>query len=153
MSPLYTPEILHLAVSLAQFGRLPAPDCTIERTARPCGSSIILDLSFNSQAIVNEIGMHISACAFGQAAAAILARGIVGRDAGQLLAARDALALWLHDAAAPMPDWPHIEMLAAARAHPARHGAILLPFAAAADVMNNYNNDDIKHYDKRNKME
>ena len=34
-----------------------------------------------------------------------------------------------------MPDWPDLEMLAPALPYPGRHGAILLPWRAAADAL------------------
>jgi hypothetical protein len=33
-----------------------------------------------------------------------------------------------------MPDWPQIDLLARARAYPARHGAIRLPFEAVVEA-------------------
>jgi hypothetical protein len=38
---------------------------------------------------------------------------------------------WLSTADAPLPDWPGLSAIAAARSYPARHGAILLPWKAA----------------------
>ena len=48
----------------------------------------------------------------------------------EVSADRASLAGWLH-AAGPIPDWPGIGLLDAAREYPARHGAILLAWDAA----------------------
>ena len=53
-----------------------------------------------------------------------------GRDRADLAEARGALGAWLSGDGGP-PAWPGIELLAPARAYPARHGAILLAWDAA----------------------
>lgn len=53
-----------------------------------------------------------------------------GRDQTDIYAARAALADWLAGEG-DTPPWPGIELLAPARAYPARHGAILLAWDAA----------------------
>ncbi len=135
MATLYTPDILRSAVTLAEYPLLDVPMVQVVRRAKPCGSTITLNLNIDAQNIVNAIGMHVTACAFGQASAAILAQAIAGKNRQQLDAAHAALTLWLRDADAPMPDWLGIDQLEPARARPARHGAICLPFAAACDAL------------------
>jgi len=58
----------------------------------------------------------------------------IGRSADELAAARDALAAYLAGARDDPGDWPGLAVFAAARAYSARHAAILLPFAAAAEA-------------------
>jgi NifU-like protein involved in Fe-S cluster formation len=41
---------------------------------------------------------------------------------------------WLDDEG-PAPDWPDLTLVAPARAYPARHGAMLLPWKAAAAAL------------------
>ena len=135
MAVLYTPEILRTALNLVDYPRLDAPGVTVNRRATPCGSQIIVDLNIDAQGAVKHIGMRVTACAFGQAAAAIMAQTAIGKNHTQLQAAHDAIARWLRDADASIPDWPGIAKLAPARAYPARHGAILLPFAAMCDAL------------------
>jgi NifU-like protein involved in Fe-S cluster formation len=74
--------------------------------------------------------MRVRACAVGQAAAAIFAREAVGRDQAELAGALSQLEDWLAHKG-EVPDWPGIAPLVPARAYPARHGAILLPWKAA----------------------
>src|SRR5690606_2988480 len=95
-----------------------------------CGSRILLDLDTDEAGRVRAIGLHVEACALGQASAALLARHAPGRSVDELRAARGAIAHWFAGEGTP-PDWPGFDLLAPARDYPARQGAILLPFDAA----------------------
>ena len=131
---LYTLDVLRLAAATADYPRLASPDACAQRRAMICGSTITIDLSFDADGRVMAYGHEVRACALGQAAATIFARAVVGLGAAELTAARDSLALWLANGDAPMPDWPQIGLLARARAYPARHGAIRLPFEAVVEA-------------------
>jgi NifU-like protein involved in Fe-S cluster formation len=133
-APLYNREILALAVGLTEFPRLAAPDRSASSRAPLCGSRVALDLRFAADGTIEEVGLAVEACALGQAAATLFARGAGGRSAAELVAADAALRSWLSGAADAAPDWPGIDLLAPARTYPARHGAILLPFALAAQL-------------------
>lgn len=139
--PLYTTDILRLAIAGAAFQSLDAPDVRADMRAPLCGSRIVLDLAVDDQQRVSAIGMMLSACAFGQASAALLAQGVTGRDLAAMRDAEAELAHWLADDAAPLPDWPDIAALAPARRHVGRHGAILLPFRAAVAALDPANSD------------
>jgi NifU-like protein involved in Fe-S cluster formation len=76
----------------------------------------------------------VKACALGQASAALMGMHIIGRDAAALAGARDALACYLAGARDDPGAWPGLDVFATARGFPARHGAILLPFQAAAEA-------------------
>jgi len=130
--PLYTLDILRLAAATGEFPRLAAPDATSEQRATTCGSRMVVDLAFDREGRVAAYGQDVQACALGQAAATLFARNAVGKSAAELVAVRAGFAAWLADTDAPMPDWPGIEALARARAYPGRHGAMRLPFEAAA---------------------
>ena len=58
----------------------------------------------------------------------------VGRTAAELDQARVALAAYLAGTRDDPGAWPGLAIFAHARAYPARHGAILLPFEAAAEA-------------------
>ncbi|MBA4747232.1 MAG: iron-sulfur cluster assembly scaffold protein [Sphingopyxis sp.] len=131
-APLYTREILALAVALADYPRLDAPMRSGDLRAPLCGSRVALDLIFAPDGCVAQVGLAVEACALGQAAATLFARGAPGRSAAQLAATHEDLANWLQGWADAPPDWPDIATLAPARDYPARHAAILLPFALAA---------------------
>src|SRR5690606_14268116 len=127
---LYTPELLALAVELASYPPLETATLHGEARSPTCGSTLAIDLSADEGGQIEELGMRVRACAVGQASAAIFARHATGRDAAAIDLALARLEAWLgHDG--PAPDWPDLALIAPARAYPARHGAILLPWRAA----------------------
>ena len=131
---LYTPELLGLAVSLADYPADALLPHHGSARSRSCGSTLDLDLALDAGDRIERLGMRVRACAVGQAAAAIFAASASGKEAGELAAARSALAAWLSDGGA-LPDWPGISALEPAREYPARHGAIMLPWTAALDAL------------------
>jgi NifU-like protein involved in Fe-S cluster formation len=129
-APLYNRDILALAVATADYPPRAAARRRASRRAPLCGSAIDLDLDTDDAGRVTDIGLHVEACALGQASAALLARHAPGRNLAEIGAARDAIARWFAGEGAA-PDWPGFDLLAPARDYPARQGAILLPFDAA----------------------
>ena len=135
-APVYTTEILRLAASLPP----PAPDfgpvdCAAMRRSPTCGSSLTVYVKLDQERRIAAISQEVSACAFGQASAAILAHHAVGRDGGEVAGAHQALADWLAGSRSDPGDWPGLEALAPARAKTGRHGAILLPFRTLLAAM------------------
>ncbi|MFN4038420.1 MAG: iron-sulfur cluster assembly scaffold protein [Erythrobacter sp.] len=131
---LYTPQILALATELANF---PLADGLTHRAttrSRTCGSVITLGFEQDAAGRVSAVGMQVSACAIGQASAAIMARSLMGSRADTGLAAGQALTEWLAGNG-ELPDWPQIGLLAPALPHKGRHGALLLPWTAAAEAL------------------
>lgn len=133
-APLYNRDILALAVATADFPLNPAAPHRASARAPLCGSAIILDLDADDAGRVTKVGMHVEACALGQASAALLARHAPGRSLADLRAARDGIAGWFAGQG-DVPDWPGFDLLAPARDYPARQGAILLPFDAAISAL------------------
>ncbi|MFA9200028.1 MAG: iron-sulfur cluster assembly scaffold protein [Cypionkella sp.] len=136
-APLYTPEILALAVSLADRPLDPALPLAGEARSRTCGSTVKLACSADAEGRIDRLGLQVSACAIGQAAAALFARRAVGADRLLLAEARSEIAAWLAGAAG-VPAWAEIELLAPARAHSARHCAVLLAWDAALDALSKH---------------
>lgn len=130
MSALYNRDILALAVATADHPLLPAAARRASLRAPLCGSAIIVDLDTGAAGEITGVGLHVEACALGQASAALLARHAPGRSLADIRAARDGIAAWFAGGEAA-PDWPGFDLLAPAQGYPARHGAILLPFDAA----------------------
>jgi NifU-like protein involved in Fe-S cluster formation len=131
---LYTPELLGLAVSLADF---PLDDSLPWRgsaRSRSCGSTLDAGFMTDGEERVERLGLRVRACAVGQAAAAIFAQGARGLSLVDIDAAHSALAAWLAERG-EMPEWPGIEALSEARAYLGRHGAIMLPWSAAIDAL------------------
>lgn len=131
--PLYTNAILRLATETLNWPRLDSADVTVEQRAPLCGSNLLLDLAFDMDGRIEAVGMRPQSCAMGQASATLFARHAIDRNAQDMNKAHAAIQNWLRSKNDPdgMPDWPDIELLAAARDYPARHGAIMLPFDAA----------------------
>lgn len=128
---LYTPEVLGLATGLAAFPL--SDDLPLRGLARApvCGSTIELGLLLDGNGRITQLGLKAHACAVGQAAAALFARSAPGKSRAEIAAALTGLEVWLAAGSGPLPDWPGMAVIAAARAYPARHGAILLPWKAA----------------------
>ena len=131
---LYTPELLALAVSLADYPADPALPLHGEARSKSCGSTLAVDLATDSDGRIERIGLRARACAVGQASAAIFARGARGRRPEEIEATGQSVSAWL-EGAGELPDWPGLEALIPARDYPARHGAIMLPWTAAADAL------------------
>lgn len=133
-SPLYTRDILRLAASIPHLGRLAGPGASATRRSPVCGSEVTVDVAADGEGRVAALGQQVRACALGQASAALMGAHAIGRTPGELAAARDALADWLAGGRSDPGGWPGLGVLAAARAFPARHAAILLAFEAAAEA-------------------
>jgi NifU-like protein involved in Fe-S cluster formation len=131
---LYTRGILRLAASIPHQQRLDRPQATVEKSSPICGSRVVVDLVTDAQGRVAELGQEVRACALGQASAALMGAHAIGRTADELAQARDALAAFLAGTREDPGDWPGLTVFAEARAYSARHAAILLPFAAAAEA-------------------
>jgi NifU-like protein involved in Fe-S cluster formation len=128
---LYSPAMLGLAVELADYPLRESLPYRAEARSRTCGSVISLGLALDDAGHVTTIGMQVSACAIGQASAALLARAAAGRDARLLADTGTGIAQWLAGLD-DLPDWPGLATLIPARVHPGRHGALLLPWTAAS---------------------
>ncbi len=131
---LYTTEILALAVELADYPLTGEWQRRAAARAQVCGSAIKLGLDCDTAGRFERVGVQAQACAIGQAAAAIFARHAKGRTFAEIGTSRDAIAGWLAEGGS-VPDWPDLDRLEAARAYPARHGAIMLPWKAAATAL------------------
>ncbi len=127
---LYTPEVLALATSLADFPLDAALPMRGSARSPACGSALDLGLALDGQGRIARVGLKAHACAIGQAAAAIFVGAALGRNRADLTAALGELEAWLAGSGA-MPDWPGLAAIAAAQGYPARHGAILLAWRAA----------------------
>ena len=128
IEPLYTRDILRLAASIPgqkSFGEM--GDAAVLRSPT-CGSRVAMRVTLDEAGRVECIEQAVEACAFGQAAAALVgahAIGMTGEDATRGLA---GVERWLEEDV--VEPWPGLGVLDPARARRGRHGAILLPFRA-----------------------
>ena len=127
---LYTREILRLAVSIPHEQRLDNPHGTAELRSKTCGSKVAADVTVTDRGTLKDLGLEISACALGQASAAILGAEAIGKSVIDIKAARSNLAAFLDGSTRSPGEWPHIDKLIAAQEHKGRHAAILLPYDA-----------------------
>ena len=128
-APLYTREMLGLAVALADYPLLPDSPLRNEQVSRTCGSRVSVGLGIEG-GTVRQFGIRAQACAIGQASAALLARHANGTQADELRQTYRSLREWL-GGNAPLPDWQGLIALEPARSHLGRHEALLLPWKAA----------------------
>lgn len=129
-STLYTRDILRLASAIPGIARFDELDQAVERRSRTCGSRIRIAVALDEGGRVVEVRQAVEACAFGQAAAALMAAAAGGRTAGELRLAVRGIESWLAGDDDAASSWPRLDVLAPARMRKGRHGAILLPFEA-----------------------
>jgi NifU-like protein involved in Fe-S cluster formation len=127
-APLYTTEILRLAASLSEPHPLEREDRHAELRSPTCGSRVVTAVQLDGHGSVAALSQQVHACAFGQASAALLEQGAIGRNREELQVTLDDLASWLGGGDVE-PGWG-LGALAPARSRASRHGAILLPFRA-----------------------
>jgi NifU-like protein involved in Fe-S cluster formation len=128
-APLYTTEILRLAASLNEPRQLEREDGRAELRSPTCGSRITVAVQLSQKGRIEALSQQVHACAFGQASAALLERGAIGRRRDDVNLALVQFADWL-GGSEEAPAWPSLTALAPARSRASRHGAILLPFRA-----------------------
>ena len=128
IEPLYTRDILRLAASIpGQKSFAEMGDAAVLRSPT-CGSRVAMRVTLDEAGRVASLEQAVEACAFGQAAAALVGMHAVGMSHDEATAALAGVERWLdEDVAEP---WPGVGVLDAARARRGRHGAILLPFRA-----------------------
>lgn len=127
---LYTPELLALTLRLADYPWSDPYLLNGDARSKSCGSTLAMGLDTDAGSRISRIGLRARACAVGQASAAIFADAAIGRDEEAIASAHLAMIQWLAGEGG-LPDWPGIAAIEAARAYPARHGAMLLPWQAA----------------------
>ncbi len=134
---LYTPELLALAVELANVPLHPGLALHGEARSRSCGSVVTVGLDLAPDGTIIALGLRATTCAVGQAAAAIFVKGASGKEVAAIRQTRADLEKWLYRQG-PRPDWPCLAALDAALDHPGRHGAIMLPWRAAEAALCNH---------------
>jgi NifU-like protein involved in Fe-S cluster formation len=128
-APLYTREILRLAASLGEPGGLERVDGEAARRSPTCGAQISVAVMVDDGR-VTAVSQRVEACAFGQAAAALMEASACGTSEDEARAALAGVERWLKGDDSAVSAWPGLDVLAPARTRSGRHGAILLPFQA-----------------------
>lgn len=132
---LYSARILTLVANIPHAGRLAAPDASSEKTAKLCGSRIVVDVVM-TDGKVSQFAQEVAACALGQASAAILGAHVIGADLVEIELARDSLRAMLK-LGGPSPEgrFSELAVLEPVKAYPARHASTLLAFEAAVEAV------------------
>ncbi len=134
VAALYQQEIRKLSARVRADRRLDAPQASVTRRSKICGSMVTLDFDFDGERI-ERVGHRARACSLGMAATAILVDAGPGQNADQVARAHAALANLLAGEPAEFDEpWQELEILAAAIPFPARHNSVLLPFETAAEA-------------------
>lgn len=132
LDDLYSARLLSLAANLPHAGRLPSPGASVERTAKLCGSRVVVDVVMRDGRVA-QFAQDVQACALGQAAAGVLGESVLGATVEELEAARDGLSAMLAQGAPPPEGrFAGLAALAPIRDYPARHASTRLAFEAAA---------------------
>jgi len=127
---IYNKDVLRLAANIGGLEPLENPDAEISLRSPLCGSSIEIALTIKSDKVTGY-AQKIKACALGQAAAAVMAKVVIGKTKEDIQSVRNQVDAMLKDGgAAPEGDWQALAALAPAKDAKPRHGAILLPFDA-----------------------
>ncbi|MEZ5656031.1 MAG: iron-sulfur cluster assembly scaffold protein [Sphingobium sp.] len=136
-SALYNRDILRLATSLPAPLRLDDAQGSADRRSPTCGSRVIADVRMNAESRVDQVALTVSACALGQASAALMYAHVGGCSVEELQTATDSLRHYLAhpDADSAADFWPGIDVFAAARDYPARHPSIMLAFEAVTEAV------------------
>ena len=129
-APLYTREILRLAATIPGQARFEELEGAIELRSPTCGSRIRVVAETGADGQIVSVTQAVEACAFGQAAASLMARHAAGRDAEDIRRAVAGIEAWLGGSEGSADSWPELGVLLPARSRKGRHGAILLPFRA-----------------------
>jgi NifU-like protein involved in Fe-S cluster formation len=134
---LYNRDVLRLASSLVPNDRLLQAAGIAEARSPICGSRIQAEAALNADGVVTAIALRASACALGQASAAILRIHAVGHSGDDIAALRAGIAGALNGTC-DMPDmWSELQLLSPAKDYPSRHAAILLPYDALLAAISN----------------
>ena len=135
MTDAYSSDVLKLAADIPHLGRLSAPDASVRKVSRICGSALTLDVKLDEAGRIADLGLEVEACALGQASASVFAAAAIGADEAEITAGRDGLKAMLRENG-PVPEgrFAALSALEGARDYRQRHGSILLAFEAGAEA-------------------
>ena len=122
----YTLELLRLAASLPLVTELDGADGLGEARSQTCGSTLRTSVRL-ADGRISEVAQKVTACAFGQASAALVQGWATGRSGVEVVAMKRRLAAWL-SGRGEVPEG--FEALLPVQGRSGRHGAVLLPFDA-----------------------
>lgn len=132
---LYQKNILRHAAEACRSGHLADPHAQATVQNPLCGDRITVEIHARGDRIT-DLGYTARACVLCQASASILGEIAIGRTAGEIATARDALAKMLAapDAAPSWPGegWEVLDIFTPVAEHRNRHTCVTLPYEALA---------------------
>lgn len=135
LNDVYNSRILDLAGNIPRIGRLAHADASATAHSKLCGSTVTVDLKMDD-GVVTDFAHVVKACALGQASSSIMARHVVGSNAGELRAVRDTVRRMLKEnGPPPAGKWGEIAVLEPVRDYKARHASTMLTFDAVVSAI------------------
>ncbi|MGL4396729.1 MAG: iron-sulfur cluster assembly scaffold protein [Hyphomicrobium sp.] len=135
LDAIYNTRILELAGASARAGRLPDADASATAHSKLCGSTVTIDLKMSGGRI-SDYAQTVKACLLGQAAAAVVAREIVGTEPAEFRrVASEMRAMLKTDGPPPGGRWADLGVLEPVRHYKARHASTLLVFDAIEQAL------------------
>lgn len=132
---VYNSKILEYAGNIERLGRLEDPDATAKAHSKLCGSTVIVDLKMDGDAVI-DFAHEVKACALGQASSSIMARTVIGATAAELKQLRKTMYAMLKEGGpAPSGRFAEFRFLEPVRDYKARHASTLLTFDAVVDCI------------------
>src|SRR6202050_4288161 len=112
INEVYNRRIIELAGTIPRIGRLAEPDASAKAVSKLCGSTVTVDLKMDGDK-VTDFAHEVKACALGQASSSIMARNVVGSNAGEVRAVREGVRKMLKENGAPPTSgkWTDIAVL------------------------------------------
>jgi NifU-like protein involved in Fe-S cluster formation len=135
LNEVYNNRILELAGNIPRLGRLADADASATAHSKLCGSTVTVDLKMDGP-VVTDFAHEVKACALGQASSSIMARNVIGADAGELRNLRETVRRMLKEnGKPPQGKWADIAVLEPVRDYKARHASTLLTFDAVVSAI------------------
>lgn len=135
MDDIYNNRILEFAGNIPRIGVLENADAEAVAHSKLCGSKVRIWLKMDGD-VVTDFAHDVKACALGQASSSIMARHVVGAQAGEIRQARDEmLAMLKADGEGPSGRFEDMRFLRPVKDYRARHASTMLTFDAVVDAI------------------
>ncbi|HET9335146.1 MAG TPA: iron-sulfur cluster assembly scaffold protein [Sphingomicrobium sp.] len=135
--PPYTREILRLAASIPYLEPFEELEGATEGRSKTCGSRMRIAVELDWADRIVRLRQAVEACAYGQAAAALMGGHAMGRNTEEVAATLAELESWLAGEGKVPSEWAGFQVLEPALSRKGRHGAILLPFRTLLTAIEN----------------
>jgi NifU-like protein involved in Fe-S cluster formation len=135
LDDVYNTKLIELAGASTRAGKLPAPDASASAHSKLCGSTVSIDLKM-AGGKVSDYAQTVKACLLGQAAAAVVAREVIGSRPQELHeVARQMRSMLKENGPPPSGRWADLAALEPVRNYKARHASTLLVFDAVEKAL------------------